>query len=67
VNWVALPIFPSRTFRHSAIYVRNDAGIRSPRDLAGRTMGVREFSMTAALMARGVLEDDFGVKASSIK
>lgn len=66
-NWVALPIFPSRTFRHASIYVRSDAGIHTPRDLAGRTMGVREFSMTAALMARGVLEDDFGVKASSIK
>jgi 4,5-dihydroxyphthalate decarboxylase len=66
-NWVALPIFPSRTFRHAALYVRSDAGIRSPRDLIGRKVGVREFSMTAALMARGVLEDDFGVKASSIK
>lgn len=66
-NWVALPIFPSRTFRHAAIYVRSDAGIRTPRDLIGRCVGVREFSMTAALMARGVLEDDFGVKASSIK
>ena len=66
-NYVALPIFPSRTFRHAAIYVRTDAGIRTPRDLIGRLVGVREFSMTAALMARGVLEDDFGVKASSIK
>jgi 4,5-dihydroxyphthalate decarboxylase len=66
-NYVALPIFPSRTFRHAAIYVRTDAGIRTPRELIGRVVGVREFSMTAALMARGVLEDDFGVKASSIK
>ena len=66
-NYVALPIFPSRTFRHAAIYVRTDAGIRTPRDLIGRAVGVREFSMTAALMARGVLEDDFGVKASSIR
>jgi 4,5-dihydroxyphthalate decarboxylase len=66
-NYVALPIFPSRTFRHAAVYVRSDAGIRAPRDLIGRLIGVREFSMTAALMARGVLEDDFGVKASSIR
>ena len=66
-NYVALPIFPSRTFRHAAIYVRSDAGIRTPRDLIGRQVGVREFSMTAALMARGVLEDDYGVKASSIR
>jgi 4,5-dihydroxyphthalate decarboxylase len=66
-NYVALPIFPSRTFRHAAIYVRSDKGIRTPRDLIGRRVGVREFSMTAALMARGVLEDDFGVKASAIR
>ena len=66
-NYVALPIFPSRTFRHAAIYVRDDVGIRTPRDLIGRVVGVREFSMTAALMARGVLEDDFGVKASQIR
>lgn len=66
-QYVALPIFPSRTFRHAAIYVRSDVGIRTPRDLIGRLVGVREFSMTAALMARGVLEDDFGVKASAIR
>jgi 4,5-dihydroxyphthalate decarboxylase len=66
-NYVSLPIFPSRTFRHASIYVRSDKGIRTPRDLIGRLVGVREFSMTAALMARGVLEDDFGVKASDIK
>ena len=66
-NYAALPIFPSRTFRHSAIYVNSHAGIQSPRELIGRVVGVREFSMTAALMARGVLEDDFGVKASSIR
>ena len=65
--YVALPIFPSRTFRHSAIYVRADKNIRSPRDLIGRLVGVREYSMTAALMARGVLEDDFGVAASAIR
>lgn len=66
-QYVALPIFPSRTFRHSAIYVRSDANIRSPRDLIGRLVGVREYSMTAALMARGVLEDDYGVAAAAIR
>ncbi len=66
-QYVGLPIFPSRTFRHSALYIRTDKGIRSPRDLIGRLVGVREYSMTAALMARGVLEDDFGVPASAIR
>ena len=65
--YIGLPIFPSRSFRHSAIYIRTDRDIRGPRDLIGRTVGVREYSMTAALVARGVLEDDFGLRAQDIK
>jgi 4,5-dihydroxyphthalate decarboxylase len=65
-RYVGLPIFPSRMFRHSAIFVRADRGIRSPRDLIGRTVGVREFSMTAALVARGILQDDYGVRSDQI-
>lgn len=65
--YVGLPIFPSRSFRHSAIYIRTDRGIQGPRDLIGRTVGVREYSMTAALVARGMLEDEFGVSARDIK
>ena len=60
-------MFPSRAFRHSAIYIRTDRGIRGPRDLAGRLVGVREYSMTAALVARGVLEDDFGLRAAEVR
>ena len=65
--YVGLPVFPSRAFRHSAVYIRTDSGIRGPRDLAGRLVGVREYSMTAALVARGVLEDDFGLRASNVR
>ncbi|WP_072386948.1 hypothetical protein [Hyphomicrobium sp. CS1BSMeth3] len=65
--YVGLPVFPSRAFRHSAVYIRTDRGIRGPRDLAGRLVGVREFSMTAALVARGVLEDDFGLRAAEVR
>ena len=65
--YVGLPVFPSRAFRHSAIYIRTDRGIRGPRDLAGRMVGVREYSMTAALVARGVLEDDFGLRAAEVR
>lgn len=65
--YVGLPIFPSRMFRHSAIFIRTDRGIHSPRDLAGRIVGVREYSMTAALCARGVLEDEYSVPASAIR
>jgi len=65
--YIGLPVFPSRSFRHSAIFIRTDRNIRGPRDLVGRTVGVREFSMTAALVARGVLEDDFGVRAADVR
>jgi 4,5-dihydroxyphthalate decarboxylase len=65
-RFVGLPVFPSRMFRHSAVFVRTDRGIRTPRDLVGRTVGVREYSMTAALVARGMLEDEYGVRAADI-
>jgi len=58
--YVGLPLFPSRSFRHSAIYVRDGSGIRSPRDLAGRRIGTREYSNTLSLVARGVLADEYG-------
>ena len=64
--YVGLPVFPSRAFRHSAVYIRTDRGISGPRDLAGRLVGVREYSMTAALVARGVLKDDFGLRAADV-
>lgn len=65
-RYIGLPIFPSRMFRHSSIFVRTDRRIHTPRDLIGRTVGVREFSMTAALVARGVLDDEYGVAPGSI-
>ncbi len=64
--YVGLPVFPSRSFRHSAIYVRTDRGINEPSDLRGRRVGVREYSMTAALVARGLLEDEYGVRSQDI-
>jgi 4,5-dihydroxyphthalate decarboxylase len=64
--YVALPIFLSRMFRHSAIYIRTDRGIEQPADLHGRTLGVPEWQMAAALWARGMLVDDFGVELDRI-
>jgi len=64
--YVGLPIFPSRSFRHSALYIRTDRGIVTPADLAGRKVGVREYSMTAALVARGILEDEYSVRSQNI-
>jgi 4,5-dihydroxyphthalate decarboxylase len=58
--YIALPIFPSRSFRHSAIYVRSDAGITSPADLRGKRIGTREYSNTLSLVVRGILTDEYG-------
>ncbi len=62
--YVAIPVFLSRMWRHSAIYIRTDRGIDRPEDLKGREIGVPEYQVTAALAARGLLSDEFGVKAS---
>ena len=58
---VAIPVFPSFMFRHSAIWVRQGAGIREPRDLVDKRVGVPKYHMTAAVWVRGILEDDYAV------
>lgn len=64
--YIGLPVFPSRSFRHGAFYIRKASKIKSPQDLRGCRIGVREFSMTAALAARGALRDQFGIEASDM-
>ncbi len=60
--YVAIPVFLSRMFRHSAVYVRTDRGIATPQDLRGKRVGVPEYQMSAAMWARGILEDDHGIR-----
>lgn len=62
----AIPVFPSRAFRHSAIYVRSDRDIRRAEDLRGRVVGVPEYQLTANLWVRGILADDYGVHPGQI-
>lgn len=64
--FVAIPIFPSRFFRHSCIYVNADAGIREPRDLIGKRVGTPEYQMTAPVWIRGILSDHYGVPVDSV-
>ena len=64
--YVAIPVFPSRVFRHSGIYVRTDRGIREPADLKGKVVGIPEYQVTAAVWIRGILEDEYGVKPSDL-
>jgi 4,5-dihydroxyphthalate decarboxylase len=59
--WVALPVFTTREFFHTRILVRTDAGIAAPADLRGKRVGVPEYQQTAAIWARGALENEFGV------
>ncbi|MDE2007106.1 MAG: ABC transporter substrate-binding protein [Rhodospirillales bacterium] len=63
--YVGLPVFPSRAFRHTAIYVRTDR-IRVPEDLRGKRVGVPEYQLTANVWARALLEDEHGVAPEEI-
>ena len=65
--YIAIPAFVSRAFRHSAIYIRTDRGIRAPADLKGRVVGVPEYQVTAAVWARGILEDEHGVSPADLR
>jgi 4,5-dihydroxyphthalate decarboxylase len=62
----AIPVFPSRVFRHAAFYVRDDGSVRAPADLTGRRVGVPEWIQTAGVYARGVLQHQFGVALSDV-
>lgn len=64
--YVGVPVFPSRAFRHTSIYVRRDRGIASPADLKGRRVGVPEYQLTANVWARALMEDEFGVRPSDV-
>ena len=66
IPYIGLPVFTSRMFRHSAIYVRADSGIEGPGDLKGREVGVPVYAMTAALWVRGMLAEEYGVMPSDI-
>ena len=63
---IAIPVFPSRMPRHSAIYVRRDGPIKAPADLIARRVGVPEWAETALVYARGLLVHQYGVDLSSI-
>lgn len=65
--FVAIPVFPSRYFRHSCIYVNKKSGIREPKDLIGKRVGTPEYQMTAAVWIRGILADEFDVPVDSMQ
>ena len=63
--FIAIPVFPSRYFRHSCIYVNEASGVREPKDLAGKRVGNPEYQMTAPVWIRGILSDEYGVPVTS--
>lgn len=64
---IAIPVFPSRAFRHSCIYINTDSGIKEPKDLVGKKVGVPEYQITMAIWARGILQHEYGVKPEQMK
>lgn len=67
MDFQAIPVFFNRQFRHSAIYVNANAGVREPRDLEGKAVGISSWFNTAALWARGVLQHEYGVDLTKIR
>jgi 4,5-dihydroxyphthalate decarboxylase len=63
--FIAIPVFPSRMFRHSCIFVSAASGITEPAELAGKRIGTPEYQMTAPVWIRGILADEYGVDPAS--
>lgn len=65
-QYVAVPVFLSRAFRHTSVYVRTDRGIDKPEDLKGKKIGIAEYQLSANVWVRGILEDHHGVRPSDV-
>ncbi len=64
--YIAIPVFPSKMFRHACIFINTNSGIKQAKDLEGKRVGGPEFSQTAALWARGILQDEYGVDLGKV-
>jgi 4,5-dihydroxyphthalate decarboxylase len=66
-DYVGIPAFVSRLFRHSGMYVRADSGIREPKDLKGKRIGLPEYQITAVVWMRGIMQHEYGVLPTDIQ
>jgi 4,5-dihydroxyphthalate decarboxylase len=64
--FIAIPIFPSRVFRHGFIFTSEKSGITSPKELVGKRVGCPEYQLTAPAWIRGILQDEYGVPVDSV-
>src|SRR5919197_3096930 len=64
---IALPVFLSRVFRHSAIYLPPNSPIKTPQDLHGKRVGIPEWAQTAGIYVRGMLAHEYGVDLARIQ
>jgi 4,5-dihydroxyphthalate decarboxylase len=62
----AIPVFPSRIFRHSSVYVRRDGPVRGPQDLAGKRIGLPEWAQTAAVYSRGFMAHQYRIDLTGV-
>lgn len=65
--FVAIPVFPSRVFRHGNFFVNRKTGIETPKDLEGKRIGIQEYRQTAGIWMRGILRDEYGVDTDTIQ
>jgi 4,5-dihydroxyphthalate decarboxylase len=65
-RFIPIPVFPSRAFRHSSIFINTNSGIQEPKDLLGKRVGVPEYQMTMAIWVRGILQHEYGVPPEKI-
>ena len=64
--FIAIPVFPSRFFRHACIFVSAKSAVREAKDIVGKRVGTPEYQMTAPVWIRGILQDEYGVDARSV-
>jgi len=66
-DYVLLPIFPLRVFRHKSIFIRTDRGIDSPKDLKGKVIATPGYSSTSLTWIRGMLQDEYGITPGDVE